>query len=110
MRANPSDVTLVTRQKGATFQEYFYLGFNDGNYRWFVNTLQSGYSNTDLGGPAPLGQWVHMAGTYDGSSVKLYVNGVLQFSTPWTGLLGSDTTPIMIGASYNDGSDVAMEP
>ena len=104
---DPGTATVITRQKGTTPQEYFYLGFINGGYRWFVNTLQSGYSNTGLGGAAPVGQWVHMAGTYDGSSVKLYVNGVLQFSTPLTGLLASDTTPILIGASYNGASQTA---
>jgi hypothetical protein len=58
---------------------------------------------------APVGQWVHMVGTYDGSTVRLYVNGVQQYSTPWTGTFATDTTGITIGASHNSGSHVAEE-
>ena len=31
--------------------------------------------------PAPPGQWYYVAGTFDGSTVKIYVNGVLSAST-----------------------------
>ena len=48
-------------------------------------------------------------GTYDGASVKLYVNGALQFTTSHTGTFSSDTTGITIGASHNDASHQAIE-
>jgi hypothetical protein len=94
-------VSVVSRELNTTYYEHYYLGFVDGNYRWFVNT-SSGYSDTSLGSAAPLGQWIHVAGTYDGASVKLYVNGALQFTTSHTGTFSSDTTGITIGASHND--------
>ena len=52
-----------------------------------VCEYDSGYSNTTLGGAAPVGQWVHMVGTYDGAMVRFYVNGVQPFSTAHTGTL-----------------------
>ena len=101
-------VSVVSRELNTTYYEHYYLGFEDGNYRWFVNT-SSGYSDTSLGSAAPLGQWIHVAGTYDGASVKLYVNGALQFTTSHTGTFSSDTTGITIGASHNDASHQAIE-
>jgi hypothetical protein len=101
-------VSVVSRELNSTFQEHYYLGFEGGQYRWFVNTT-SGYSNLALGGAAPVGQWVHLVGTYDGTTVNLYANGVLQFSTSHSGTLASDTTGITIGASHNDGSHVPSE-
>jgi len=102
------DVSVVSREVGTTYYEHYYLGFKDGKYQWFVNTT-SGYSNMGLGGTAPVGQWVHMVGTYDGSTVRFYVNGVQQYSTPQSGTFPTDTTGLTIGASHNDASHVAGE-
>jgi lysophospholipase L1-like esterase/chitodextrinase len=102
-------VSVVSRQLGNTYYEHFYLGFENGKYRWFVNT-SSGYSDATLGGSAPLGQWIFLVGTYNGTDVKLYANGVLQFSTPHSGALAGDVTGITIGASYNDAAHTAVEP
>jgi hypothetical protein len=94
-------VAVISRELGTTFYEHFYFGFEDGKYRWFVNTA-SGYSDTTVGGQAPLGQWVYLVGTYDGTDVKLYANGNLQFSSPHSGALSGDITGITSGASHND--------
>jgi hypothetical protein len=105
----PGFVSLVSREVNATYNEHYYLGLEGGSYRWFVNT-SNGYSDTSIGGPAPLGQWVHVAGTYDGASVKFYVNGALQSTTSHTGTFSSDTTGITIGASHNDQLHQPEEP
>jgi len=47
--------------------------------------------------PVPIGQWTHLAGTYNGSSLRLYVNGVLAASTPVTGTVRPSTGPLHIG-------------
>ena len=101
-------VSVVSREVGNTYYEHYYLGFENGKYRWFVNT-SSGYSDTTIGSQAPVGQWLHLVGTYDGATVKLYVNGVLQFSTPHSGTFATDTTGLTIGASHNDASHAPVE-
>jgi hypothetical protein len=101
-------VSVASREVGSGYYEHFYLGFENGNYRWFVNT-SGGYSSTALGGASPTGQWVHVVGTYDGSTVKLYANGVQQFSAAHSGTFANDTTAITIGAAYNDSSHAAGE-
>jgi hypothetical protein len=106
--AQSGHVSVAARQIGTTYDDHFYLGFEDGNYRWFVNT-SNGYSNGSVGGAAPVGQWVHVVGTYDGSAVKLYVNGVQQFSTPHSGTFANDTTGVTFGAAYNNSSHAAEE-
>ena len=52
------------------------LGGNPGNY------LDSGVT------PA-LGQWQHVAATYDGATARFYVDGTLAASMPFTGSIGS---------------------
>ena len=101
-------VSVVSREFGNTYHEHYYLGFEDGKYRWFVNTT-SGYSDYLIGGPSPQGQWIHMVGTYDSTDVKLYVNGLLQFSTPHSGTFSTDFTGLTIGASHNDASHAPIE-
>jgi hypothetical protein len=43
-------------------------------------------------------RWYHLAMTYDGSSLKGYVNGVLVGSRPASGLVRVSTNPVKIGA------------
>jgi chitodextrinase len=72
-----------------------WVGYPEGNT---VATVGSGSSNyADAGSPAPVGTWTHVASTYDGSTLKLYVNGALVASKPFTGNVG-DSNNWRIGA------------
>ena len=46
-----------------------------------------------------LNQWSHIAGVYDGASLKFYVNGVLKVTTLNAGTIVSSPSPLYIGAS-----------
>ena len=51
-------------------------------------------------GPAvPLGVWTHLAVTYDGTTLRLYVNGVLRSSTAASGGIAASTAPLRIGGN-----------
>jgi hypothetical protein len=51
-------------------------------------------SPTDL----PTGVWTHVAGTYDGALVSVFVNGTLAASAPRTGAIPTNTLAVRIGA------------
>ena len=53
--------------------------------------------------------WVHLAGTYDGMNVRLYVNGVEAAFQALTGSFTADTTPLIIGGNGNDATGVPTE-
>jgi hypothetical protein len=79
-------------------------------------TVYSLYANQDTGRPVaqiwlgsernalgtaalPLNTWTHLASTYDGSALRLYVNGTLASSTAVSGLLAASAGPLRIGGN-----------
>jgi hypothetical protein len=50
----------------------------------------------------PLGEWVHAAATYDETSVRLYMNGVLVGEEEWPGAIDLNTAKVFVGAECDD--------
>jgi hypothetical protein len=50
----------------------------------------------------PQNGWFHVVGTYDGSEVRLYLNGTLVHANPQTGRIRSSSSPLFIGARTSD--------
>jgi len=46
------------------------------------------------------GVWYHIVGTFDGSALKIYVNGVLEGTRAWTGSITPTTEVIRIGEDF----------
>jgi len=57
------------------------------------------YQNATGATTIPQNTWVHLAGTYDGTTIKIYVNGVLDGSSSFSGNLPTVSSPTRIGAS-----------
>ncbi len=47
-----------------------------------------------------VGRWYHVALTYDGTAVRLYVDGMLKTTTPYSGVPAQNTYPVTIGRYY----------
>jgi len=60
-----------------------------------------GGSGTWINGTSgsPVNAWTHVALTYDGATLKLYVNGVQVASTPRTGAVQTNGNPLRIGGN-----------
>lgn len=71
---------------------FSYVG---GRLRFRVKTASMAADAWDSlpGESLPAGRWLHVAGTYDGSAVKLYVNGELRGSAAASGALNWSPSP-----------------
>jgi hypothetical protein len=69
----------------------------DGTPRFYVSTNGSNYP-VAIGSKLSLNTWYHLAGTYDGANIKLYV-GTAPVAVSQTGLIFNNSQPLLIGAT-----------
>ena len=70
------------------------LSFSFGNGSWY-----EAVSNTIM----LVEEWNHVAGVFDGSQIRIYINGILVGSTDVTSGIASSSSPIYIGESQYSG-------
>ncbi len=96
---------VLTRPQVEQENEQFSLSFNDNRC---VFGLETAGGERSLAGPrAPVEQWIHMAGTYDGARMRLYVDGVEVESRDATGPFKGTSRLISIGARVDSESGAA---
>lgn len=61
-----------------------------------------GISNNVAANYPPVQQWVHVACSKQGSTVRLFINGVMTASGTQTAAVGNSTYPMLIGTRAND--------
>lgn len=69
----------------------------------YLPSLEVGFSyvsNSPLLGSAPLNTWTHVAATKSSAGLKLYINGVLQGTSTYTGTLNS--TILRLNTQFGD--------
>ena len=88
---------VVAKWADAGGQFQYLLTINASGVPLFVvNT--SGNATATATTSLTVGVWFHLVATYDGSDVRIYVNGVEEDSTPDTGNMADTTAPFRIGA------------
>jgi hypothetical protein len=100
--------TALSRQIGTGVDQYYHLSLGMDGHPTFLVTAD-GFVTPHASDLAPMGVWTHIAGTYDGTTARMYVNGVEVDNAPLTGAFPADTTPIILGGNGNDASGVATE-
>ena len=56
-------------------------------------------SATSAAGPVAANAWTHLATTYDGANLRLYVNGTLVATRAMTGAIGATSSPLRFGGN-----------
>jgi uncharacterized GH25 family protein len=88
--------SLIKLRRNGADNFWFFIG-SDPN----VNTRVSVTSTTSIN----VGQFYHVTGTYDGATVKLYVNGVLEASQPASFAIGYQPGKSLFFGSTNETFD-----
>ena len=102
--------TAISRQIGTGYLQHYHLSVNDQNQAiLFITTTTAGQQV--IGGPPtiPHQTWVHLAGTYDGSQMRLYVNGVQVANLAVTGPFASETNPLILSGNGNADTHAVTE-
>ncbi|GKY89317.1 hypothetical protein STA1M1_31860 [Sinisalibacter aestuarii] len=83
--SNDYQLWIEASSNGST-AAVFEVGTSSGS-TWAFGTTPVGNEN----------EWFLLTGTYDGTNVNIYVNGVLENSTPQTGTLNDGSNDLIIG-------------
>jgi hypothetical protein len=96
---DPSKVDANWRDVLYKANDNFYLEATSTNGSLPDAGAIAGGSYADALGTAKLtaNAWAFLAATYDGSTLKFYINGTLVASTPHTGAITTSTNPLQIG-------------
>jgi beta-lactam-binding protein with PASTA domain/glucose/arabinose dehydrogenase len=89
-------IALQERPGGLAYSLYAYD--NAPRPAGYINVGGSDISASGTAQP-PLNAWTHLAMTYDGAALKMYVNGTLVKSTSVSGNIVSSTSPLRIGGN-----------
>jgi len=101
VKINSNGSTSSIARKGASNTPAYSLNReSSNNFMFYVHLgswLNSGTSTT----VTSVGEWYHVAGVYDGSEIKVYVNGVLESSSAHTGSMSTTTDNFYIGGDLD---------
>jgi hypothetical protein len=82
--------SIVSYKEGNGVNMGFVLCLNENGssqYPRFWVQVNGSWQNAEQAVAVPQGSWVHLVGTFDGSKIQLYVNGVPAASTSYAGTM-----------------------
>jgi hypothetical protein len=98
---NYSSLALVKNGTSYINGFNFFIDQNNsayGNNNYMVGILLgNGSSITFISNQTELGQWANLVSTYDGASIKIYLNGILKGTAPYSGSLNCPNNNLVFG-------------
>ena len=93
IQSNTENAVGLVSKWNSSVKDYMLFKLTQ-NFRFYIGV---NYGQSD---PIPTSGWVNIAGTYDGSNIKTYINGLLSTTTALTGPIPNNSNTLDIG-KYN---------
>lgn len=95
---------LIDKPNGSGDSCYQLIGVSDnGNPSFYVSPVTPSGQNLYAPAALPLNTWTHLAATYDGTQMRLYVNGFLVANRAQSGTIAVSSDALCIGANAYTG-------
>ena len=78
----PEDNFLLMKNNGVSYPYGLYITGKSSSAGFYLNLKESGVKQFSRSGNFADGKWHHLAGTFDGQIMTLYINGVKRASLP----------------------------
>ena len=104
---NPWENVIVSKDGWASGDEGYVLRAGANGTLSFNFSLGTSWTELNsASGAMVTGQWYHVAGTFDGATMKIYINGVEVGTKPASGIINTGTYDLNIGrAAYTVGGN-----
>ncbi len=90
---------------GATNRRSMLLWATNDDVQFYVSSTGGDFPSAISTNKLTIGKWTHIAGTYDGQTIRLYVDGVLSATESFSGSMFNNTVdPLLIGAVDGGGT------
>jgi hypothetical protein len=100
--------TVISRQIGTGFGQHYHLSLTPSlNPGLYITTTTGGQLDIVASTVVPQQTWLHLAGTYDGTTARLYLNGAEVNSGAISGPFAAETNPVVLGGNGN-GADLTV--
>jgi hypothetical protein len=106
---NTDFATAISRQIGTGFGQQYHLSINSMQQGAFYLTTPTNLAYLTSPSTAPLQTWIHLAGTWDGSEARLYVDGKEVATAQIGGPLGAETNPVVLAGNGNGSAKTVSE-
>ncbi len=106
---NTDFATAISRQIGTGFGQQYHLSINPMQQAAFYLTSPTKLAYLTSPSAMPLQTWIHLAGTWDGSEARLYVNGTEVTTAQVSGPLSAETNPVVLAGNGNGSSRTVSE-
>jgi len=96
---------LLQKDGSGSFGRYGLWAFDD-RVEFCIYIDQGSQHCLDSVGTMPANSWTHIAGVYDGTSMRLYLNGSMDSEQPLTGAISTSDLPLYIGSDPTESGAV----